>query len=158
MAQLLRFSGVAFGLLVGCQAEATPPLQRAATGVLFREAHAAEPSPLTPTCKLELPLFRTLVLRGSDCASRRLHQCTSGRSARALQSELHSLVERCHAQESALRVGVTFRAGCAEQVRLSAEIPTESLRCLADALNAERLSCAEAVPCSLSEAPTLARN
>jgi hypothetical protein len=107
---------------------------------------------------LDLPLFRTLVLRGSDCASRPLHECASGRSARALQSELHALVERCHAQQTDLRLGVTFRAGCAEQVRLSAELPTESLRCLADALNAERLSCAEAVPCALSEAATLARN
>jgi hypothetical protein len=152
MAHWQRLSGVVLGMLLGCNSNA----ESDRAGVLFRGAHAAEPT--VPACKLVLPHFRTLVLRGADCSSRPLHECSAGSSAKALQSELHTMVERCHATQSDLRVGATFRDGCAEQIRLSAELPSETLRCLADALNAARLSCAEVVACALSEVSRVASN
>jgi len=134
-------------LWVGCQSDAE--LSQAARSALLREAHAAEPA--APVCGLALPKTRTLVLRGSECAARPERDCQAGSSKAALSAELHALAQRCGAfQHEGLQLGATFRAGCASEVRLSAEIATDALRCMADALNASRLSCAAAVPCALS--------
>lgn len=158
MSQLLRASGpsgaryalaIAVGFLsVGCRSDAELS-QAARSALLLREAHAAEPA--MPTCGLTLPKTRTLLLRGSECATRPERECQAGGSGKALSAELHALAQRCGAFErEGLELGATFRAGCAAEVRFSAEISTDALRCLADALNAARLSCAAEVPCALS--------
>lgn len=150
--QLLRMSATVFMLLAACQTDSDSG--RSAPGA--DEGATRESSQTLRVCSENLPKARTVVLQGAGCDQRPLRRCAHGLAGASLDAELRTMLETCGAFPNQVFVGATFEGGCAEEIRLSAEVPSNALRCLADELDGTRLDCAEDVPCAVVELSTLA--